>query len=75
MKSRALVLALLLAPPALGVAEERVPESWLTPAERADFQATPSYDETIAFLRRLEAQLPEMKLEFYGTSAAGPPPI
>jgi hypothetical protein len=73
MKSRALVLALLLAPPALGVAEERVPESWLTPAERADFQATPSYDETIAFLRRLEAQLPEMKLEFYGTSAAGRP--
>lgn len=54
-------------------APEAVPETWLTPAERSEFQATPSYDETLAFLRRLESALPEMKLEFYGESASGRP--
>ncbi|MEO7793952.1 MAG: M14 family metallopeptidase [Thermoanaerobaculia bacterium] len=50
-----------------------VPEEWLTPAERFEYRATPSYDETLAFLRRLEKRLPEMKLEFYGESASGRP--
>lgn len=44
-----------------------------TPAETARFESTPSYDETIAFLRKLEAKLPEMKLTFYGTSPQGRP--
>jgi hypothetical protein len=53
--------------------EAAVPDEWLTPAEVSEFTATPSYDETLAFLRRLEAVLPEMRLEFYGSSASGRP--
>ena len=50
-----------------------IPEKWLTLAETSNFEATPTYDETMAFLRRLETILPEMKLEFYGDSASGRP--
>ncbi len=63
----------ILALPAVAGAPDPVAEKWLTPAEKWEFRATPSYDETIAFLRRLEAALPEMKLEFYGSSASGRP--
>ena len=59
--------------PVTAVAEQPVPYGWLTPAEKSDFHATPSYDETLAFLRKLETALPEMKLEFYGDSASGRP--
>jgi hypothetical protein len=48
-------------------------EAWRTPAEACDFQSTPSYDETIAFLRRLEAKSPALRLGFYGTSGQGRP--
>lgn len=65
------------APPAAPVppsaSSPEIPDEWRTPAERADFRATPSYDETMAFLRRIAKQLPEMRLEFYGSSAAGRP--
>ncbi|HWM89222.1 MAG TPA: M14 family metallopeptidase [Thermoanaerobaculia bacterium] len=46
-------------------------DDWKTPAEVANFEATPSYEETIAFLRQIEARMPEMKLSFYGTSPQG----
>lgn len=52
-------------------AGEPVPEEWLTVAERTGFRATASYDETLAFLRRLEAELPGMRVELFGTSAQG----
>lgn len=73
MKAWALPLALLFAPLAPAVAAQPDAGAWLTPAERAEFRATPSYDETLAFLRRLERALPEMKLEFFGSSASGRP--
>ncbi len=73
MKRLAVLAVLALAPAAASGERAPVAGEWLTPAERMDYQATPSYDETIAFLRRLEGRLPEMKLEFYGTSAAGRP--
>jgi Zinc carboxypeptidase len=60
-------------PPAAGAAEPTVPAEWLTKAEASAFRATSSYDETLAFLRRLEARLPQMRLSFYGTSAEGRP--
>ena len=66
-----LLFACCLAPPAVAGAPDPVPEEWLTPAERSGFEATPTYDETLAFLRRLEVVLPEMKLDFFGTSASG----
>jgi hypothetical protein len=50
-----------------------VPREWLTPAEAAGFEATPDYEETLAFLRRLGRRLPEMRLETFGRSAAGRP--
>ena len=64
------VLGVLSAPP---VFAQTVPAEWLTPAEIADFEATPSYDETLAFLRKIQARLPEMHLGFFGTSGQGRP--
>lgn len=62
------LLLLLLFPAVLAAQTE-----WKTPVETADFEATPSYEETIAFLRQIEARMPEMKLSFYGTSPQGRP--
>ena len=73
---RSLLASILVSgvlPPTVGAAEPTVPAEWLTRAEASDFRATSSYDETLAFLRRLEARLPQMRLSFYGTSAEGRP--
>ena len=48
-------------------------EAWQTPAEADDFRSTPSYDDTVAFLRRLEAKSPALRLGFYGSSGEGRP--
>jgi len=69
----AYVAAALLAAVPLAAAEPPVPREWLTPAEASGFRSTPGYDETIAFLQRLERRMPEMTLRFYGSSAAGRP--
>ncbi len=58
---------------AAGAAASDAPARLLTPAEAADFEATPSLDETLAFIRSLEPYLPEMRLTAFGTSAAGRP--
>ena len=42
-----------------------------TRAEATDFAATGSYEETLDYLRRLQARFPEMYLGFYGTSGEG----
>lgn len=52
-------------------AEPPVPPEWRTPAEIADFEATPRYAETLAFLERVGKRLPEMHLGFYGRSGEG----
>ena len=78
---RATVSALLILALAAGARAGRVeaggempvPEEWRTPAEAADYAATPSYDETLAFLRRLASALPELRVESFGESAAGRP--
>lgn len=63
------------APGAVGAAaqEAPVPKEWLTPAEAAGFEATPDYEETMAFLRRVAQRLPAMRLMTFGRSAAGRP--
>jgi hypothetical protein len=66
------VLALSLAAPARA-ADTAVPPEWQTRAEASAFAATPSYEETIAFLKRLQTRLPTMSLSYYGTSAQGRP--
>ncbi len=45
-----------------------IPREWLTPAEVAGFEATPSYDETLAFLRKVQTRLPAMYIGTYGSS-------
>lgn len=44
---------------------------WITPSERTGLTATPSYDETIAWLRRLDAASPLIRLERFGKTAQG----
>lgn len=61
------------APPPAVADETPLPAEWRTVAEATDFRATSTYDETIAILRRLEARLPALKLDFYGTSGEGRP--
>lgn len=74
-----LAWALLAAPAAAArsqeaaVAAEGLTAEWLTPAENASFEATPSYEETLAFLRKVQSRLPEMELGFFGSSAQGRP--
>lgn len=46
-------------------------DPWITPAERAGFRTTPSYDETRAWLERLAAASPRVSLHAFGTSAEG----
>jgi len=44
-----------------------------TRAELTDFAATSSYDETIDFIKKVQAHFPELYLGFYGTSGQGRP--
>jgi hypothetical protein len=46
-------------------------EKLRTRAEVSNFEATSSYDETLDFLRKLQARFPEMYIGFYGTSGEG----
>ena len=46
-------------------------DPWVTPSETTAFRTTPRYDETIAYLRRLVAASPNLKLVSLGKSAEG----
>src|SRR5688500_8124035 len=46
-------------------------DPWVTPAERSRFATTPTYDETMAWLRRLEAAAPELRLVSIGRTGEG----
>jgi murein tripeptide amidase MpaA len=46
-------------------------DPWITPAEATGFRLTPSYDDTLAFLRRLEAADPRVRLVSLGRSTEG----
>ena len=47
-------------------------EPWITPAEKNDLRTTPSYDETIAWLRKLVAAAPQqLKMISIGKSSDG----
>jgi hypothetical protein len=51
--------------------EPLLAEEWLTVAEQTGFRATSSYDQTLELLRRLEARMPEVKVETFGVSGQG----
>src|SRR6266404_874839 len=53
---------------ALAVAKN---DPWITPAEKTDFRTTPSYDETMAWVRKLAAAAPELKMISLGKSPEG----
>lgn len=46
-------------------------DPWITPAEKSGFRFTPSYDETVAWLRKLDAAAPEMQMISIGRSPEG----
>jgi murein tripeptide amidase MpaA len=46
-------------------------DPWATPAEKEGLLRTPRYDEAVAWLRRLVAQAPELRLVGIGRSAEG----
>ena len=46
-------------------------DRWITPAERAGFTATPRYDETLAWLERLDAASPLISIETFGRTGQG----
>lgn len=43
-------------------------DPWITPAEAAGFETTPSYDETIAWLDSLAQTAPQLHMSLIGTS-------
>src|SRR5438876_7290532 len=48
-----------------------VPAAWRTPAERSGYRSTPTYDETMAYCRKLAQASPWLKLTDYGESGQG----
>ena len=46
-------------------------DPWITPAEQSDFRTTPSLDETVAWLKKLAAAAPELKMLSIGKSGDG----
>ena len=48
------------------------PDDWQTPAEKSAFAKTPSYDETMAYLRRVAAAAPgQVRIEIFGKTGEG----
>ncbi|HZY63384.1 MAG TPA: M14 family metallopeptidase [Edaphobacter sp.] len=45
---------------------------WMTPAEKSCYATTPNYDETMAYLRRVQAAAPgQVKIESFGKTGEG----
>jgi len=65
--------AAALAAPLSADTPDPVADEWRTEAERSDFRATSSYDETVELLRRIAAASPAIHLDSFGLSAMGRP--
>ena len=60
----------------LGLAMPAAAADWTTPAEAAGFHTTPSYADTLAYLKRLEEAVPgKIRLETFGISPQGRPMV
>ncbi|HXI12346.1 MAG TPA: M14 family metallopeptidase [Thermoanaerobaculia bacterium] len=46
-------------------------DRWVTPAERTDFRTSPTYDETVSWLRTLVAASPRLRMVSLGVSPEG----
>lgn len=66
-----------LLPPVLpwkGASEELIAKDndpWITPSEKTRLTETPSYDETVAYLKKLDKASPLISLREFGRSAQG----
>lgn len=49
----------------------RSDDPWITPAEQSGFRTSPSYEETVVWLRRLTIAAPELRMMSIGKSAEG----
>lgn len=49
----------------------QTPNDWKTPAEKTDYRTTPNYDETRAYIERLDAASPLIKLTSFGKTGQG----
>ncbi len=64
------------APPWKGASEALIAKAddpWITPSEKTGLTDTPSYDETIAYLKKLAAASRLISLQEFGRSAQGRP--
>ncbi len=52
-------------------AADGTPDEWRTWTESHDFRSTGSYSETLEYLKKIEAALPEMNLTTFGISGQG----
>ncbi|MDT7542608.1 MAG: hypothetical protein QOE33_2512 [Acidobacteriota bacterium] len=50
---------------------QNVPNDWLTLAEKADYRETPTYEEVVAYARRLERASRVVRVAEFGRSGAG----
>ncbi len=46
-------------------------DPWITPSEKSGFRFTPTYDATVAWLRKLVAAAPELRMVSIGRSGQG----
>ena len=60
MKKITTALAACLLISTVAVAADEFPDEWLTVAEKSEFRATSSYDQTMVYLYQLEAAAPEL---------------
>jgi hypothetical protein len=71
---RVLLPALLVTAAAAAHAADARDNAWITPAEASHFRTTPSYADTVAYLRRLQQAAPgRIRLETFGTTPEGRP--
>src|SRR5688572_17152820 len=50
----------------------KVPPEWLTPSEQNDYRTTPRYDETMAYLRRVQKTAPkQVRIESFAEAGMG----
>jgi hypothetical protein len=71
-KTTVLAISLLLS--TFSFATDEYPQEWLTVAEKSDFRATSSYDQTMVYLYRLEAAAPHLiRVTDFGRSGQGRP--
>jgi hypothetical protein len=71
---RPIILCIAFLIPLFASAAGEYPKEWLTVAEKSDFRATSSYDQTMAYLLRLEAEAPEtIRVGDFGRSGQGRP--